>query len=57
MYTREQFESAATCDDLWNATQKELLLGGKIHGYYRMYRGQKDCGIVGRGLPAGNRPA
>ncbi len=25
VYTREQFEPAATCDDLWNATQKELL--------------------------------
>ena len=41
LYTREQFESAATCDDLWNATQKELLLRGKIHGYYRMYWGKK----------------
>ncbi|SPE32609.1 Deoxyribodipyrimidine photo-lyase type II [Candidatus Sulfopaludibacter sp. SbA6] len=41
VYTREQFESAATCDDLWNATQKELLLRGKIHGYYRMYWGKK----------------
>jgi deoxyribodipyrimidine photo-lyase len=41
VYTQEQFESAATCDDLWNATQKELLLRGKIHGYYRMYWGKK----------------
>jgi deoxyribodipyrimidine photo-lyase len=41
VYRREQFESAATCDDLWNATQKELLLRGKIHGYYRMYWGKK----------------
>jgi len=41
VYTREQFESAATCDDLWNATQQELLLRGKIHGYYRMYWGKK----------------
>lgn len=41
VYAREQFESAATCDDLWNATQKELLLRGKIHGYYRMYWGKK----------------
>jgi deoxyribodipyrimidine photo-lyase len=41
LYTREQFETAATCDDLWNATQKELLLRGKIHGYYRMYWGKK----------------
>ena len=41
VYTREQFEAAATYDDLWNATQKELLLRGKIHGYYRMYWGKK----------------
>jgi deoxyribodipyrimidine photo-lyase len=40
-YPREQFESAATADDLWNAAQKELLLRGKIHGYYRMYWGKK----------------
>ena len=38
---REQFEAAATYDDLWNATQKELLLRGTIHGYYRMYWGKK----------------
>jgi deoxyribodipyrimidine photo-lyase len=41
VYSREQFETAATCDSLWNATQKELLLRGKIHGYYRMYWGKK----------------
>lgn len=40
-YTREQFEAAATHDDLWNATQKELRLRGKIHGYYRMFWGKK----------------
>jgi len=40
-YTVKQFESAETYDDLWNATQKELLLRGKIHGYYRMYWGKK----------------
>jgi deoxyribodipyrimidine photo-lyase len=40
-YSREQFEAAATHDDLWNATQKELRLRGKIHGYYRMYWGKK----------------
>jgi deoxyribodipyrimidine photo-lyase len=40
-YTRDQFEAAATHDDLWNATQKELRLRGKIHGYYRMYWGKK----------------
>jgi deoxyribodipyrimidine photo-lyase len=41
LYSREQFEAAATHDDLWNATQKELILRGKIHGYYRMYWGKK----------------
>ena len=41
IYAREEFERAATHDDLWNATQKELMLRGKIHGYYRMYWGKK----------------
>ena len=41
LYTREQFDAAATYDDLWNATQLELKLRGKIHGYYRMYWGKK----------------
>jgi deoxyribodipyrimidine photo-lyase len=41
VYTRGQFERAVTHDALWNATQKELLLRGKIHGYYRMYWGKK----------------
>lgn len=41
VYTPEQFEAAATHDDLWNACQKEMLLRGKIHGYYRMYWGKK----------------
>jgi deoxyribodipyrimidine photo-lyase len=40
-YTPKQFEQAETHDELWNATQKELLLRGKIHGYYRMYWGKK----------------
>lgn len=40
-YTRDQLERAETYDDLWNATQRELLLRGKIHGYYRMYWGKK----------------
>lgn len=41
VYSPEQFEAAATQDDLWNATQNELRLRGKIHGYYRMYWGKK----------------
>jgi deoxyribodipyrimidine photo-lyase len=41
VYGRAEFDGAATHDDLWNATQKELILRGKIHGYYRMYWGKK----------------
>lgn len=41
LYTPEQFESADTHDPLWNAAQKELLLRGVIHGYYRMYWAKK----------------
>jgi deoxyribodipyrimidine photo-lyase len=41
VYTRQQFERAATHDALWNATQTELLTRGVIHGYYRMYWGKK----------------
>ena len=40
-YTYEEFEQARTHDPLWNAAQQELLLRGKIHGYYRMYWGKK----------------
>lgn len=41
IYSRDTFENAQTDDPLWNAAQKELLLTGKIHGYYRMYWGKK----------------
>ena len=41
IYARQQFEKAQTHDPLWNATQQEMLLRGKIHGYYRMYWGKK----------------
>jgi deoxyribodipyrimidine photo-lyase len=41
VYTRDRLENAQTHDPLWNAAQKELLLTGKIHGYYRMYWGKK----------------
>jgi deoxyribodipyrimidine photo-lyase len=40
-YAPEQFERGETHDDLWNATQKEMLAKGKIQGYYRMYWGKK----------------
>ncbi len=41
IYSRDQFERAQTHDPLWNAAQRELLLTGKIHGYYRMYWDKK----------------
>lgn len=41
LYSREDFVDAKTHDPLWNATQKEMLRTGKIHGYYRMYWGKK----------------
>ncbi|MDQ1471905.1 MAG: deoxyribodipyrimidine photo-lyase [Bryobacterales bacterium] len=41
LYSPEQLEKGETYDALWNATQKELLIRGKIHGYYRMYWGKK----------------
>ncbi len=40
-YSNAQLERAETYDELWNATQKEMLAVGKIHGYYRMYWGKK----------------
>lgn len=40
-YDRDQLEQCATYDPLWNATQRELLIRGTIHGYYRMYWGKK----------------
>ena len=41
VYDRSAFEKARTHDSLWNACQKEMLMRGKIHGYYRMYWGKK----------------
>jgi deoxyribodipyrimidine photo-lyase len=41
LYTPQQLESAETYDELWNATQREMLIAGTIHGYYRMYWGKK----------------
>jgi deoxyribodipyrimidine photo-lyase len=41
VYSYEQFERGETHDALWNATQREMLRDGKIHGYYRMYWGKK----------------
>ena len=41
LYKCEQFEAAKTHDLLWNAAQMEVVKGGKMHGYMRMYWGKK----------------
>ncbi len=41
VYTRGEWERAATHDDLWNAAQTEMLRRGKMHGYLRMYWAKK----------------
>ncbi len=41
VYDRDRFARAETHDELWNACQREMLVEGVIHGYYRMYWGKK----------------
>lgn len=41
VYTLNQFEKGKTHDDLWNATQMEMVTTGKMHGYMRMYWAKK----------------
>jgi deoxyribodipyrimidine photo-lyase len=41
VYTREELEAGATHDPYWNAAQREMVLGGKMHNYMRMYWGKK----------------
>jgi deoxyribodipyrimidine photo-lyase len=41
VYTRAQLEQAVTHDPCWNASQLEMVLTGKMHGYMRMYWGKK----------------
>jgi deoxyribodipyrimidine photo-lyase len=40
-YSLEEFESAQTHDELWNAAQQQLLQSGTIHNYLRMLWGKK----------------
>lgn len=40
-YSPEQFETAATHDELWNAAQRQLVRVGRIHNYLRMLWGKK----------------
>lgn len=41
VYSPEEFEAAATHDDLWNAAQSQLVREGFIHNYLRMLWGKK----------------
>jgi deoxyribodipyrimidine photo-lyase len=41
LYKLEQFETARTHDELWNAAQMEMMKRGKMHGYMRMYWAKK----------------
>ena len=40
-YTVDEFESASTHDELWNAAQKEIVATGRVHNYMRMLWGKK----------------
>jgi deoxyribodipyrimidine photo-lyase len=40
-YTREELEHAATHDEVWNLSQRQLITCGTIHGYLRMLWGKK----------------
>ncbi|MBK7877422.1 MAG: deoxyribodipyrimidine photolyase [Planctomycetes bacterium] len=40
-YTRDELESSATHDPLWNAAQRQLAREGIIHNYLRMLWGKK----------------
>ncbi|MFH1194356.1 MAG: deoxyribodipyrimidine photo-lyase [bacterium] len=42
LYSLEEFEHAKTHDDLWNASQLEMVNTGKMHGYMRMYWAKKN---------------
>lgn len=41
VYRRDEFETARTHDELWNAAQREMVQTGKMHGYMRMYWAKK----------------
>jgi deoxyribodipyrimidine photo-lyase len=40
-YSLRQLERAETCDELWNAAQREMVETGWMHNYMRMYWGKK----------------
>ena len=41
IYTLKELETAQTYDDLWNASQIQMMREGKMHGYMRMYWAKK----------------
>jgi len=41
IYSEEQLERGETHDPLWNAAQKQMLFGGWMHNYLRMYWAKK----------------
>lgn len=41
MLHREQLEAGKTHDELWNASQLEMVHRGKMHGFMRMYWAKK----------------
>ena len=41
IYTRAQLENAETHDELWNASQRQMVNDGWMHNYMRMYWGKK----------------
>ena len=41
IYSLNELENAETADPYWNASQKEMMVKGKMHGYMRMYWGKK----------------
>ncbi len=41
LYTLEQLETAATHDELWNASQMQMVKFGWMHNYMRMYWAKK----------------
>jgi deoxyribodipyrimidine photo-lyase len=40
-YTHQQLEAGETHDPLWNASQKEMVITGRMHNYLRMYWAKK----------------
>lgn len=40
-YSQDEWETATTHDEVWNAAQNELNKTGKMHGYMRMYWAKK----------------